>query len=46
MNKQVSNQKMHNTRTLHKTVTVDELSIFYRETGDPTNHFYLGRVSK
>jgi pimeloyl-ACP methyl ester carboxylesterase len=37
MNKQVSNQKMHNTRTLHKTVTVDELSIFYRETGDPAN---------
>jgi pimeloyl-ACP methyl ester carboxylesterase len=31
MNKQLSNQKMHNTRTLHKTVTVDGLSIFCRE---------------
>jgi pimeloyl-ACP methyl ester carboxylesterase len=28
---------MHNTETFHKKVTVDELSIFYRETGDPTN---------
>jgi|ERR671915_1349582 pimeloyl-ACP methyl ester carboxylesterase len=37
MNKQVSNQKMHNTRTLNKTVTVDGLSVFYREAGDPTN---------
>ena len=37
MNKQVSNQKMHYTSTLHKTVTVDELSIFYRESGDPAN---------
>jgi pimeloyl-ACP methyl ester carboxylesterase len=37
MNKQASNQKMHNTETFHKTVTVDGLSIFYRETGDPTN---------
>jgi len=37
MNKQISNQKMHNTSTLHKTVTVDELSILYWETGDPTN---------
>jgi pimeloyl-ACP methyl ester carboxylesterase len=37
MNKQVSNQEMHNTRTLHKTVTVDDLSIFYREAGDPSN---------
>jgi pimeloyl-ACP methyl ester carboxylesterase len=37
MNKQISNQKMYNTGTLHKTVTVDELSIFYRETGDPAN---------
>jgi pimeloyl-ACP methyl ester carboxylesterase len=37
MNQQVSNQKMYNTVTLHKTVTVDELSIFYRETGDPVN---------
>jgi pimeloyl-ACP methyl ester carboxylesterase len=37
MNKQVSNQKKHNTRTLCKRVTVDEISVFYRETGDPTN---------
>ena len=37
MNKQVSNQKKRNTRTLCKRVTVDEVSIFYRETGDPTN---------
>ena len=37
MNKQVSNQKKLNTRTLCKRVTVDEVSIFYRETGDPTN---------
>jgi pimeloyl-ACP methyl ester carboxylesterase len=28
---------MHYTSTLHKTVTVDGLSIFYRESGDPTN---------
>lgn len=37
MNKQVSNQKMHDTSTFYKTVTVDELSVFYRESGDPTN---------
>jgi pimeloyl-ACP methyl ester carboxylesterase len=37
MNKQASNQKMYNTGTLYKTVTVDELSIFYRESGDPAN---------
>ena len=37
MNKQASNQKMSNTGTLYKTVTVDELSIFYRESGDPAN---------
>lgn len=38
MNNKDSNQKMHNTNsTLHKTVTVDELSVFYREAGDPTN---------
>ena len=37
MNKQISNQKMYNTETLHKTVTVDGLSIFYRESGDPAN---------
>lgn len=37
MNQQVSNQKMYNPVTLHKTVKVDDLSIFYRETGDPAN---------
>ena len=37
MNKQVSNQKKYNTTTLCKRVTVDELSVFYREAGDPTN---------
>jgi pimeloyl-ACP methyl ester carboxylesterase len=42
VNKQVSsqrtpNQRTHNTGTLYKTVTVDGLSIFYREIGDPTN---------
>jgi pimeloyl-ACP methyl ester carboxylesterase len=37
MKKQISNQEMHNTNILHKTVTVDGLSIFYREAGDPTN---------
>jgi pimeloyl-ACP methyl ester carboxylesterase len=37
MNKQASNQKMYNTGTLYKTVTVGELSIFYRESGDPAN---------
>lgn len=31
MKTQISNQEMH------KTVTVDGLSIFYRETGDPSN---------
>ncbi len=37
MNKQVSNQKMCSTSTVHRTVTVDGLSIFYREAGDPSN---------
>jgi pimeloyl-ACP methyl ester carboxylesterase len=37
MKQQTSNQKMYNSMTLHKTVTVDGLSIFYRETGDPAN---------
>jgi pimeloyl-ACP methyl ester carboxylesterase len=37
MNKQVSNQQKHNTRTLCKRATVDGVSVFYRETGDPTN---------
>jgi pimeloyl-ACP methyl ester carboxylesterase len=37
MNKSEPNQKMYNIRTLHKTVTVDGLSIFYRESGNPAN---------
>jgi pimeloyl-ACP methyl ester carboxylesterase len=37
MNKLISNQKVDNTRALHKMVTVDGLSIFYREAGDPVN---------
>jgi pimeloyl-ACP methyl ester carboxylesterase len=37
MNKLESNQKMYDIRTLHKTVTVDGLSIFYRESGNPAN---------
>ena len=37
MNKLVSNQKVDNTSSLHKMVTVDGLSIFYREAGDPAN---------
>jgi pimeloyl-ACP methyl ester carboxylesterase len=37
MNKLVSNQKVDNTMMLHKMVTVDGLSIFYREAGDPAN---------
>jgi pimeloyl-ACP methyl ester carboxylesterase len=37
MNKLESNQKMYDIMTLHKTVTVDGLSIFYRESGNPAN---------
>ena len=37
MNKQISNQKTYSTSPLHKTVTIDGLSIFYRESGEPTN---------
>ena len=37
MKQQISNQKMYNPMTLHKTATVDGLSIFYRESGNPTN---------
>ena len=37
MNKQVSNQKMCSTSTVHRTVTVDGLSLFYREAGAPSN---------
>ena len=36
-NEQVSNQKMYSTTTFHRTVTVDGLSIFYREAGDQSN---------
>ena len=35
MNKQTS-RKMYST-TLHRTETVDDLSIFYREAGDSSN---------
>jgi pimeloyl-ACP methyl ester carboxylesterase len=38
MNEQISNQKMHSTTTtLNRNVTVDGLSVFYREAGDPSN---------
>jgi pimeloyl-ACP methyl ester carboxylesterase len=37
MNKQISNQKTHFTGTLHKTVTIDGFSIFYREAGESIN---------
>ena len=40
MNKQVSNQTSRSTITtkvLHRTATVEGLSIFYREAGDPGN---------
>ena len=38
MKKQISNQEMQNiSTTLYKTVTIDGLSIFYREAGNPTN---------
>ena len=33
----VSNQRMYSTTILHRTVTVDGLSIFYREAGDQSN---------
>jgi pimeloyl-ACP methyl ester carboxylesterase len=36
MNRQVSNQKMEDVITEHKTVKVDGLSIFYREIGEQT----------
>lgn len=36
----------HNLPTiLHRTVVVDGLSIFYRETSDPTNPKYYRRIS-
>jgi pimeloyl-ACP methyl ester carboxylesterase len=38
MNNQVSNQMSRNmTRVLYKTAVVEEVSIFYREAGDPSN---------
>ena len=37
MNKQVSNQKMQNPIIEYKKVTVDGLSVFYREIGNHTN---------
>jgi pimeloyl-ACP methyl ester carboxylesterase len=37
MDKQVSNQKTCHTSTVHKMITVDGLSIFYRESGDPSS---------
>ena len=37
MNKQTSDRNMYSTSTLHKTVTVAGLSIFYREAGDSAN---------
>ena len=37
MNKQISNQKTRSISTLHKTVTIDGLSIFYREAGESIN---------
>ena len=33
----VSNQRMYSTTILHRTVTVDGLSIFYREAGGQSN---------
>src|SRR5688500_20317409 len=38
MNKQVSNQMSSTTtKVLYKTAVVEQLSIFYREAGDPVN---------
>lgn len=37
VDKETSNQNIHHTSTLHKTVTIDGLSIFYRQSGDPSN---------
>ncbi|MFZ0556279.1 MAG: alpha/beta hydrolase [Nitrososphaeraceae archaeon] len=37
MNEQVSSQKKRYMNTSYKTVTVDGLSIFYRESGDPSS---------
>lgn len=37
MNRQISNQKMQNPIMEYKEVTVDGLTVFYREIGDHTN---------
>jgi pimeloyl-ACP methyl ester carboxylesterase len=38
MEKHVSKQMKHkSTTTVHKSITIDGLSIFYREAGDPSN---------
>jgi pimeloyl-ACP methyl ester carboxylesterase len=37
MNSLVSNQETYHMETLHKTITIDGLSIFYRESGDRSN---------
>jgi pimeloyl-ACP methyl ester carboxylesterase len=37
LSNQISNQKTQNVRTLYKTITVNGLSIFYREAGNPAN---------
>src|SRR6187397_3396821 len=37
MTNQVSEKKILSTRTDYKTVTVDGLSIFYREAGNPSD---------
>ena len=38
MNKQVSNQKMHNTRTLHKTVTVEGVEAYLKDLPEAEMH--------
>jgi pimeloyl-ACP methyl ester carboxylesterase len=37
MDKLVSNQETDHRSTLYKTVTIDDISIFYRESGDPSS---------
>jgi pimeloyl-ACP methyl ester carboxylesterase len=37
MDKLVSNQETDYRSTLHKTVTIDDISVFYRESGDPSS---------
>jgi hypothetical protein len=45
MDKQGLNQKMRDTSTLHKTVTVDKVSVFYRESGNPIEAGIASRLS-